>query len=104
VKATSVADSTKSATASVTVVVPVQHTATLSWVASSTPVVGYNVYRSTQSGGPYNLVNTSLVGATSFGDHTVASGTTYYYVTTAVDSAATESAFSNQTVAVIPIP
>lgn len=37
-------------------------------------------------------------------DNTVVSGTTYYYVTTAVDSAGVESAFSSQVIATIPVP
>jgi fibronectin type 3 domain-containing protein len=48
-------------------------------------VVGYNVYRGTVAGGPYTQVNSSLVNGTTYSDTTVASGTTYFYVVTAVD-------------------
>jgi len=84
--------------------VPVQHSASLSWNASTSAVVGYNVYRGTVSGGPYTMINTALDAATNYTDSSVQSGQTYYYVVTAVDSAGTESGFSAETVAVIPSP
>ena len=80
------------------------HTVSLSWTASTTPSVNYNVYRSTTSNGPYTKLNTSLVGATNYTDSTVLAGQTYYYVTTAVNSSNNESAYSNQTAATIPFP
>lgn len=80
----------------------VQHSVALSWIASSSSVAGYNVYRSTVSGGAYARISSSLVGMLSYSDSTVQNGTTYYYVTTAVDSQGVESVFSNQVVAVIP--
>jgi fibronectin type 3 domain-containing protein len=79
----------------------VPHWVALSWNASSSSVTGYNVYRSTVNGGAYARIS-SLVSALTYNDSTVQSGTTYYYVTTAVDSQGTESVFSNQVVAVIP--
>jgi len=78
------------------------HSATLSWTASTSTVSGYNVYRGTVNGGPYTLINTSLLTALSFMDTNVTSGATYYYVTTAVDSSGNESVDSNQVTAVIP--
>ena len=78
------------------------HSVALSWTASTSPVVGYNVYRSTTSGGPYTKLNTTLIPSTSYNDQNVQSGMTYYYVATAVNSAGLESAYSNQAVAVIP--
>jgi len=104
VKATSSADSTKSASATVTVSAPVQHTVTLSWTASSSSVSGYDVYRGTVSGGPYTQINTALEAATNYVDNTVESGTTYFYVVTAVNSSAIQSAYSNQVTAVVPTP
>jgi len=83
-------------------VVPVVHSAALVWTASTSTVAGYNVYRGTVSGGPYTKINSSLVGALTYTDSTVQSGTTYYYVITAVDSSGTESVFSNQVSAAIP--
>lgn len=81
-----------------------QHSVTLSWSASTSTVTGYNVYRSSQSGGPYTKLDSSLVTGTSFTDSTVQAGLTYYYVTTAVDSSNTESTNSNEVSAVIPTP
>jgi hypothetical protein len=83
---------------------PVQHTVNLNWSASTSAVSGYNVYRSTTSGAGYAKVNSSLDANTSYSDGSVTSGTTYYYVTTAVDSSGHESAFSNQVQAVVPTP
>jgi hypothetical protein len=80
------------------------HSVDLSWTASTSTVVGYNVYRSSQSAGPYTKLDSSLITGTSFADGTVQAGQTYYYVTTAVDSSNVESAFSNQVSAVIPTP
>jgi fibronectin type 3 domain-containing protein len=78
------------------------HSVTLNWNASSSTVSGYNVYRSTTNGSGYAKVNSSLVGGMTYSDSSVQGGTTYYYVTTAVDSSGTESAYSNQATAVIP--
>ena len=91
-----------SVTLSGTGVAPVQHSVTLSWNGSTSVVSGYNVYRSTVSGSSYVKINTSLDSGLGFTDTTVQSGTTYYYVTTAVDASNNESAFSNEVPAVIP--
>jgi hypothetical protein len=80
----------------------VAHTVALSWTASTSTVSGYNVYRTTISGTQYTLVNSSLVSALAYTDTTVQSGTTYYYVTTAVDASGNESVYSNQVSAPIP--
>jgi Abnormal spindle-like microcephaly-assoc'd, ASPM-SPD-2-Hydin len=79
-----------------------QHAVKLNWNASSTPGVGYIVYRSENSGGPFSpLFGTSTENLT-YQDSTVASGSTYYYVVTSVDTAGTESIYSNQVTAAIP--
>jgi hypothetical protein len=84
---------------------PQPHSVDLSWTGStSTNVVGYYIYRSTTSGGGYAKLNTSSVGSTTYTDSTVSSGTTYYYVVTAVDNNGNESAYSNQSTAMIPTP
>jgi len=82
------------------------HSVELSWTASaSSNVVGYNVYRGTQSGGPYTTkLTTSPVAATSYTDLAVTAGQTYYYVATSVDSSNSESTYSNQAAAIIPSP
>jgi hypothetical protein len=82
---------------------PAQHSVLLSWTASNSPNIdGYNIYRSGTSGGPYSKLNSSLNNGTSYTDNTVTNGSTYYYVTTAVNSNSQESAYSNQAQAVIP--
>ncbi len=80
----------------------VQHSVQLSWTSSTSTVTGYNVYRTTTSGSGYVRVNGSLVGPDDFVDTTVQSGTTYYYVTTAVDASGEESSYSNEATAIIP--
>jgi hypothetical protein len=85
-------------------ITPIQHTVTLTWQASSSAsTTGYNVYRSTVSGGYYGVVG-SAAESLSYADQTVASGTTYYYVTTAVDAEGDESGYSNQVAIAVPSP
>lgn len=80
-----------------------KHSVTLTWNASTSPVTGYNVYRSTVQGRDYVKINAALVqGKTSYKDETVESGKTYYYVTRAVDAKGKESADSNETTALVP--
>ena len=81
---------------------PVQHSVALTWDASTSTVTGYNVYRSTVSGSSYTKINSLLVAALNYTDSTVQNGTTYYYVTTAVDSNGNESVYSNEASAVVP--
>jgi fibronectin type 3 domain-containing protein len=78
------------------------HSVALTWNASTSTVSGYNVYRSTVSGTGYAKINSSLVTVLSFMDSNVLNSTSYYYVTTAVDSSGNESAFSNEAQAIIP--
>jgi fibronectin type 3 domain-containing protein len=80
----------------------VGHTVALTWNASTSTVSGYNVYRSTVSGTGFARINPSPVAVLSYTDASVLNGTTYYYVTTAVDAAGIESIFSNEATAVIP--
>jgi predicted phage tail protein len=80
----------------------VQHSATLSWVDSDSTVAGYNVYRSTVSGGPYAKLDSALVAATTSTDTAVQAGQTYFYVVTSVDTSGLESAYSSETSATIP--
>lgn len=50
---------------------PTLHSVSLTWVPSTSLVVGYNIYRGTQSGGPYTILNSSLVLVTTSIDSTV---------------------------------
>jgi hypothetical protein len=74
----------------------------LTWQASTSNVVGYNIYRGTTNGGPYVMINAILVTPLIYTDSSVDNSTTYYYVTTAVDPAGVESEYSNQVSANIP--
>jgi hypothetical protein len=100
---------TSSATATPTTILlsgtgiqPASHTVTLSWTASTSTVSGYNVYRSATNGSGYVKINSSLLPGLSYEDTAIQSGTTYYYVATAVDPSGNESSDSNQATAVIP--
>jgi hypothetical protein len=77
------------------------HSVALSWNASASAVTGYNVYRSTVSGTGYTKISSTPGTVFSYTDRTVLNGTTYYYVTTAVDAGG-ESVYSNQVSASIP--
>jgi fibronectin type 3 domain-containing protein len=81
---------------------PITYAVKLEWIESTSPVIGYNVYRGTESGGPYVLLSSSLVTGTQYEDSSVQPGQTYYYVVTAVDSSNVESTYSNQASATIP--
>jgi len=78
------------------------HSVLLSWVASTSAVVGYNVYEGSVSGGPYSKLTTSPVATTNYTDSSVQSGQTLYFVVTSVSAGNVESAYSNQTSATIP--
>jgi fibronectin type 3 domain-containing protein len=80
----------------------VQHLVTLSWTASKSQVAGYKVYRATDSNGPFTVLNTGLITATSYVDHAVTSNATYYYFATAVDSKGDQSVASNHVSATVP--
>jgi cellulose 1,4-beta-cellobiosidase len=68
----------------------------LNWAQSSSPNITQNkIYRATTSGGPYTLVAT-LPASTSYQNGGLTSGTTYFYVVTAVNSSSLESTASNQ--------
>ena len=83
-------------------IAPVNHSVTLSWIASTSTVMGYNTYSSSVSGGPYTKVNSSLNSGMSYTDSSVQAGKTYYYVVTAVDSTNMESVFSGEVSALVP--
>ncbi|MCX6878595.1 MAG: DUF2341 domain-containing protein [Verrucomicrobia bacterium] len=65
----------------------------LTWTAAA-GATGYNVKRSSTSGGPYAVIGTTA-GTASYTDSTAANGTTYYYVVSANNTAG-ESSDSNQ--------
>ena len=77
-----------------------QHSVSLSWKPSTSAVVGYNVYRRGASG--LVKLNVEPVAGTSYVDHTVQPGQTYFYVTKAVSAKGSESTASNEIRADIP--
>jgi SdrD B-like domain len=85
-----------------TAVMAQAHSVSLSWDASTSTVAGYNVYRSTVSSSGFIKLNSSLVASLTYTDTAVQNGTTYFYVTTAVDSSGNESVDSNQVSVTIP--
>ena len=83
-------------------VAAVNHSVTLSWSPSTSAVIGYNGYVSTQSGGPFTKMNGTPVAATSYIDTAVQAGQIYYFVVTSVDSSNVESARSAEVSAQVP--
>lgn len=77
----------------------------LNWSApssSSDPVAGYKIYRSSNGGSTYQLLNSSVDSATTYTDTTVTSGASYAYYVASVDSLGNQSAPSNTWTATIP--
>jgi fibronectin type 3 domain-containing protein len=69
----------------------------LTWIGNSEgDLAGYNVYRSTTSGGSYSRLNGSLLSDPNYTDNDAGGGLTYYYVVTAVDTSLNESNNSNE--------
>jgi hypothetical protein len=63
-------------------------------------LAGYNVYRSTTSGGGYSKLNGPLVSSSNYTDNNAGGGLTYYYVVTALDTYSNESDDSNEVFAI----
>ncbi len=85
----------------------------LNWTLSSddgngiNKVIGYNIYRSLNSSGPYELIGRPAAGISSHIDNTAAIGIPYYYIIRANDGAK-ESEISNEASAIsvrnLPLP
>jgi hypothetical protein len=81
------------------------HEVDLSWDAPSSspdPVAGYNVYRSSDGGNTYQLLNSSVDNGTTYKDLLVQSKLSYDYYVASVDASGVESAPSNTIGATIP--
>ena len=78
------------------------HSVKLTWTASTTPDVTYNIYRRNESNGKYEQLNTAPITGLTFTDPHPANGVAYTYFATAV-AGATESARSNPAPATIPL-
>ena len=85
---------------------PLAHSVDVTWAAStSTPLQGYNVYRSTVSGGPYTKLSPTLSPTTLlYKDITPLSGKQYFYVVTALNTSGAESSASSEVAVSIPVP
>lgn len=77
------------------------HTVKLTWVASATPGVSYNIYRVTESTGKTERLNLFPITGWSFIDQHPVNGERYTYYATAV-SGTDESPRSNPAPAAIP--
>jgi Abnormal spindle-like microcephaly-assoc'd, ASPM-SPD-2-Hydin len=83
----------------------VPHEIDLTWDAPSSsadPAVGYNIYRSTNGGGSFTKLNSSLDNQVTYTDSAVQSGTTYTYEIKSVDANGVESTPSNQISLTVP--
>ena len=84
---------------------PKEHSVTVIWQApvalAGVKGVGYNLYRSTISGGPYTVI-ASRLPTTLYDDKIVKSGTTYFYVVTTVDADGHESRQSEEIKVTVP--
>jgi hypothetical protein len=78
------------------------HGVSLTWQPGSSGTLGYNVYASSTSGGPYSRLNGSTVTSTNYLDSNVQSGHSYYFVVTSVNSSSKESPRSAEVKATVP--
>lgn len=81
-----------------------KHVVALSWEASHSKNVSYQVYRSETSGGPYTRLTASAISTLQYSDSHVESGVQYFYVVTAVDKHGSESPYSQEIAVTIPNP
>lgn len=84
---------------------PGKHTVVLTWTASTSTGVTYNLYRGTSAGvcsGTPTPIATGISG-TTYTDSTVALGTTYFYNVSAVGTGG-ESACDGEVAVQIPSP
>jgi hypothetical protein len=77
------------------------HSVSLSWQASTSSVIGYFVFRGSNTTSLSQL-NSSAVASTSYTDKTVANGKTYVYAVKSVDSGNVLSNFSNTVTVTVP--
>jgi hypothetical protein len=81
-----------------------KHVVTLSWDASHSKNVSYQVYRGETSGGPYIRLTASAIHALQYSDSNVESGMEYFYVATSVNKHGNESLHSEEIAVAIPNP
>jgi hypothetical protein len=78
------------------------HSVGLTWTATTSPSVGYFIYRRTGTTGSFSRLDSSIDPLTSFTDNNVIDGATYFYVVTAVAPGEMESQFSDEVSVTIP--
>lgn len=77
---------------------------TLTWNASPTPSVTYNVYRSVITGSCFTTKIASGVSLLTYADSTVIAGTTYFYSVSAQNSGGESTSCSNEVQIAVPTP
>jgi len=89
--------SSKTVAVTLTVSAPATSSATLTWNAdTATDLAGYKIYRATTSGGYGAPIATIAGNITTYIATGLQSGTTYFFVITAYDTAGNESSRSNE--------
>jgi hypothetical protein len=83
---------------------PAKHSVVLNWNASTSVVVGYDVYRNAASGGSWTKLNSSPVTTTSYTDWDVQAGGSYLYAVASVNSANFEGISSEAVGTLVPTP
>ena len=78
------------------------HSVGLTWTASTSPSIGYFIYRRTGTAGSFSRLDSSIDTLTSFTDNNVMDGATYFYVVTTVAAGEAESQFSEEVSVTIP--
>jgi fibronectin type 3 domain-containing protein len=81
------------------------HQVDLNWsspLASSDPIVGFNIYRAPTGTTSFERLNATVQTPTEFSDSAVQSGFVYDYVVKSVDAEGVESIPSNTTTVTIP--
>ena len=96
---------TKNGLSATFTVAPPVHQVDLSWnapIGSPDPVAGYHVYKSSDGGNTYQLLNSAVDTGTTYEDTIVKAGQSYDYYVTSVDASGVESAPSNMIGVTIP--
>jgi fibronectin type 3 domain-containing protein len=96
---------TKNGLSATFTVAPPVHQVDLSWnapIGSPDPVAGYHVYKSSDGGNTYQLLNSAVDTGTTYEDTLVKAGQSYDYYVTSVDASGVESAPSNMIGVTIP--
>lgn len=78
-----------------------QTSARIVWSQTASPAsneTGFEVYRATVSGGPYQLVTVTAANASSFDDNTLVANSTYYYEIRAINATGASAATTETSV------